>query len=170
VRCDTRPVSEPEDTPGGRGPGGRLLVGALVVLGLVLAWLVAAATIPRWWAQRIGDQVGGSIVNGTLVGLGYGLVFTLLPLVVLVVGIPRCRTWTTRAVVVATAVILALPNLFTLGIVIGVGNAAHAADRTLDVEAPAFRGGTLAGALLAAAIVGFFTYLAVSGRRRGHPA
>jgi hypothetical protein len=76
---------------------------------------------------------------------------------------------TTRAVVVAVvlAVLLALPNLMTLGIVIGRGNAAHAGDRVLDVEAPAFRGGTLAGAVLAVLLVGFVAYLLVS-RRRAH--
>ena len=63
---------------------------------------------------------------------------------------------------VALAVILALPNLMTLGIVLGRGNAAHAGDRILDVEAPAFRGGTLAGALLAGLLVGFVAYLLVS--------
>ena len=50
---------------------------------------------------------------------------------------------------IAFAVLLAIPNLLTLGIVLGVGNAAHAGDRILDVEAPAFRGASLAGALIA---------------------
>jgi hypothetical protein len=53
----------------------------------------------------------------------------------------------------------------TLGIVLGRGNAAHAGDRILDVEAPAFRGGTLAGALLAAALVLLIGYLVTSRRR-----
>jgi len=65
----------------------------------------------------------------------------------------------------AVAVILALPNLMTLGIVLGRGNAAHAGDRILDVEAPAFRGGTFAGALLACLLVGFVLYLLLSRDR-----
>ena len=67
----------------------------------------------------------------------------------------------------ALAIVFALPNLMTLGIVLGRGNAAHAGDRILDVEAPAFRGGTLAGAILAVLLVGFCAYLIVS-RGRAH--
>jgi hypothetical protein len=141
------------------------LVVALVVL--LVAGLIASATVPRWWAHRVGDQVDGSITQGTLLGLFYGFVFTFLPVVVLVLVLRWRRT--TRAVIVAVvlAVLLALPNLMTLGIVIGRGNAAHAGDRVLDVEAPAFRGGTLAGAILAVLLVGFVAYLVVS-RRRAH--
>lgn len=63
------------------------------------------------------------------------------------------------------AVVLASPNLFTLGIVLGRGDAAHAGDRTLDVEAPGFRGGTLAGAILAALALLGVKYLLVSRQR-----
>jgi uncharacterized membrane protein len=38
-------------------------------------------------------------------------------------------------------------------------------DRTLDVDAPAFRGGSLAGALLACALIGLVAYLIVSRNR-----
>jgi hypothetical protein len=59
----------------------RRVVVALVVVGaLTLLGLIGAAFLPRWWAQRIGDQVGGSITTGTSLGLFYGFVFTLLPL------------------------------------------------------------------------------------------
>ena len=127
---------------------------------------MASATIPRWWAQRIGDQVDGSIVSGTLVGLFYGFVFTLLPLLIVGAVLIWKPTW--RAIVMALvfAVLLAIPNLFTLGIVLGVGNAAHAGDRILDVEAPAFRGASLAGALAAGALVALVWYLVASRRRR----
>jgi hypothetical protein len=60
---------------------------------------------------------------------------------------------------------VAAPNLLTLGIVLGRGNGAHAGDRILDVEAPEFRGGTLAGALLAGACVAVAWYLLASRRR-----
>jgi hypothetical protein len=141
-----------------------LVVGLVVLL---VAGLIASATVPRWWSHRVGDQVDGSITQGTLLGLFYGFVFTFLPVVVLVLILRWRRT--TRAVTVAVvlAVLLALPNLMTLGIVIGRGNAAHAGDRVLDVEAPAFRGGTLAGAILAVLLVGFVAYLVIS-RRRAH--
>jgi hypothetical protein len=153
------------------GPGDvnwpRRLIAAAVVAGLViLAGLIASATIPRWWAQRIGDQVEGSIVTGTFLGLFYGFVFTMLPLLALVIILRLRRTLGALAVAVGLALILAIPNLMTLGIVLGTGNAAHAGERILDVEAPAFRGGTLAGALIAIALVGLVSWLLVS-RRRG---
>ncbi len=66
---------------------------------------------------------------------------------------------------VAVAIFLALPNLFTLGIVLGRGDAAHAGDRTLDVDAPGFRGGTLAGAILAVLFLVGVRYLLESRRR-----
>jgi energy-coupling factor transporter transmembrane protein EcfT len=121
--------------------------------------------VPRWWAQRIGNQVDGSITQGTLLGLFYGFVFTLLPLAVLVLILRWRSSWRWVVFAVVLAAILALPNLMTLGIVLGRGNAAHAGDRILDVEAPAFRGGTLAGAILAGLLVGFVAYLVVSRNR-----
>ena len=141
------------------------LVVALVVL--LVAGLIASATVPRWWAHRVGDQVDGSITQGTLLGLFYGFVFTFVPIAVLLLIVRLRRTTRTVVVAVVLAVLLALPNLMTLGIVVGRGNAAHAGDRVLDVEAPAFRGGTLAGAILAVLLVAFVGYLVVS-RRRAH--
>lgn len=127
--------------------------------------LVASATIPRWWAQRLGDQVEGSIVTGTFVGLFYGFVFTALPFLVLAAVLRWRRT--VRAIVIALvlAFVLAIPNLMTLGIVLGRGNAAHAGERILDVEAPAFRGASLAGAVIALAMGAFVGYLIASRER-----
>jgi hypothetical protein len=143
----------------------KLLVTAVVVGIVLLLGLIASATIPRWWAQRIGDQVDGSIVAGTLVGLFYGFVFTFLPLLVLAGVFRWKRTWRALVMAAAFAILLAIPNLLTLGIVLGTGNAAHAGDRILDVEAPAFRGASLGGALLAAGLILFVGYLLYSGGR-----
>jgi hypothetical protein len=143
----------------------RLLVSGAVVVALVLGGLIASATIPRWWAQQIGEQVGGSIVTGTLVGLFYGFVFTALPLLVLASVARWRRTPRATAVAIGIALVLAIPNLMTLGIVLGTGNAAHAGERTLDVEAPAFRGASLAGALIALGMAGFVAFLMVSRKR-----
>jgi hypothetical protein len=145
--------------------GRRAFWAAVVVVAVLLGGLIASATVPRWWAQRVGDQVNGSITQGTLLGLFYGFVFTLLPIAVLLLILRWRTTWRWVVFALALAVILALPNLMTLGIVLGRGNAAHAGDRILDVEAPAFRGGTLAGALLAFVLVGFVAYLIVSRGR-----
>lgn len=147
---------------------GRRLVWTGVGIGvLLLAGLAASATVPRWWAHRVGDQVDGSITQGTFLGLVYGFVFTLLPIAVLVLVLRWRRTKTTVIVAVVVALLLSAPNLMTFGIVVGRGNAAHAGDRVLDVEAPAFRGGTLVGAILAGALIAVIAYLVVS-RDRAH--
>ena len=145
--------------------GRRAFWAGVVLVGVLLAGLIASATVPRWWAQRVGDQVDGSLTQGTLLGLFYGFVFTLLPIAVLLLILRWRTTWRWVVFAVALAAILALPNLMTLGIVVGRGSAAHAGDRILDVEAPAFRGGTLAGALFACALIGFVAYLVVSRGR-----
>ena len=140
--------------------------GAGLVL-IVLAVLVTSATVPRWWAHRVGDQVDGSITQGTTLGIVYGFVFTFLPIVAIVLILRWRRTWKTIAAALAIGILLALPNLMTLSIVVGSGSAAHAGDRVLDVEAPAFRGGSLVGAVVAVLVVSLIVYLAVS-RRRAH--
>jgi hypothetical protein len=138
-------------------------VGALAVV-LLGVW-IGAAFIPRWWSHRIGDQVDGSIPAGITLGLVYGFLFTVLPLVVVLWAVRKRRSWQAYLVFAAIAVILALPNLFTLGIVLGRGDAAHAGDRTLDVDAPGFRGGSLAGAILAGLLLLGIVYLLRSRRR-----
>jgi hypothetical protein len=143
----------------------RIGIGVVAVVTLTLVALIGAAFLPRWWAQRIGDQVQGSITTGGFLGLFYGFVFTLLPLVVLWLVFRFLKTWRRRAVGVGVTLLLAAPNLLTLGIVLGNGNGAHAGDRILDVEAPAFRGGTLAGALLAIACLSGAWHLVRSRRR-----
>ena len=137
--------------------------GVLVVF--VAAVFIASATVPRWWAHRIGDQVDGSITQGTLLGLFYGFVFTLVPIAFVVLILWWRRTWKTVVLALFVGIVFALPNLMTLSIVVGRGNAAHAGDRTLDVDAPAFRGGTLAGAILAALLIACIAYLLVSRNR-----
>jgi hypothetical protein len=138
-------------------------VGALAVV-LLGVW-IGAAFIPRWWSHRIGDQVDGSIPAGITLGLVYGFLFTFLPLVVVLWAARKRRSWQAYLVFAAIAMILALPNLFTLGIVLGRGDAAHAGDRTLDVDAPGFRGGSLAGAIFAGLLLLGIVYLLRSRRR-----
>ncbi len=160
-------MTEPTGIDSGPDWGRRALWVAALLVVLVVAGLIASATVPRWWAHRVGDQVDGSITQGTLLGIFYGFVFTFLPVVVLLLVLRWRRTARTIVVALVLALVLALPNLMTLGIVLGRGNAAHAGDRVLDVEAPAFRGGTLAGAILAVLLVGFVAYL-IASRRRAH--
>lgn len=133
----------------------------LVLVLLVVAYIgfrISAAFFPRWWAQRVGEQVGGGVTKGTLWGLFYGFVFTAIPLLLLFQIRRRFFSWTWRIVVAVVALLLAAPNWLTLSVVAGNSKAAHAGERILDVEAPGFRagtlGGVLAGALLALVITG----------------
>ena len=117
----------PTPAPAPRKPlGSRLVVLGGVLVSLVIAYFIAAATIPRWWARRIGDQVDGSGSAGVGIGLFYGFVFTFVALLVLSFALRRDRSWRARGWLLAVAILLALPNLFTLGIVLGSGGAAHA--------------------------------------------
>jgi hypothetical protein len=145
--------------------GHRLLLLGVILVAAVVVYFIAAATIPRWWAHRIGDQVDGSGTAGIGLGLFYGFVFTFLPLLVLSFALVRRRSWRMRAWFLAGAIVLALPNLFTLGIVLGTGSAAHAGERTLDVEGPYFRAATLAGAIVGVLAVVGVRYLWYSRRR-----
>lgn len=164
-------IADHPPPPAGTPLGRRLLLLAGAVVAIVVVYFIAAATIPRWWAQRIGDQVDGSIAAGTALGLFYGFVFTFVPLLVLSFAARRGRPWRARAWLAVAAVVLALPNLMTLGIVLGTGSAAHAGERILDVDGPNFRAFTLVGAILGALAVVGVRYLMASRRRaRGREA
>ena len=139
--------------------GRRLLLGLGLALAVVIAVLIASAAVPRWWAQQIGDRVDGSITRGVYVGLFYGFVFSFLALLVFILVMRRGRTVKAVAIGLGAALLLATPNMLTLGIVLGVGSGAHAGDRVLDVEAPAFRGATLAGAIVAMLLAAYIWYL-----------
>ena len=143
----------------------RALIWICVAVGLVGLGFLGAAFLPRWWAHLIGNQVNGSIVAGVALGLFYGFVFTLLPFLMLRFAFSKRRTLKAWAIMLGVAVLLAVPNLLTLGVVLGSGHAAHAGERTFDVEAPAYRGASLAGAILAVLAFGLLTYL-ISERGR----
>jgi uncharacterized membrane protein len=151
----------------------RWLKAALWIVGAVAAALIlgriAGAFFPRWWAHRVGDQVNESIAAGIALGLFYGFAFVALPILVLRWAFRKRRHWKVWAISFVLALILALPNLLTLGIVLGHGHAAHAGERTLDVEAPAFRTSSLIGAIAAVLAWAVFEYMLISrwlGRRR----
>ncbi len=131
----------------------------------VVALILGAAFLPRWWSHRIADQASGSFANGIGLGLFYGFVFTLLALVVLWFGVRRITSWKGRVILLGMALLIASPNLLTLGIVLGTGDAAHAGERTLDVDAPGFRTSSLIGAVVAALVV-FAVALLLRSRRR----
>lgn len=148
------------------GLGRKLLTVAIVAGLLVAAYVFAVSVLPRWWSHQVGDQVDGDLTTGGLLGFMYGFLATLLPLLVIGVvwRLGRRTTWA-WVVGVSVALVLAAPNLITLGITLGNGSAAHAADRTLDVEAPWFRGGMVIGVAVAALVAAYVAYAAVSRSR-----
>jgi len=143
----------------------RALVVILVILVLIGVGFLGYAFLPRWWAHRIGGQANGGFTTSILVGLFYGFVFTALPLAMLRFTFNKRRPWKTWAWMFGVGILLALPNLLTLGIVVGSSSAAHAGQRTLDVDAPGFRGASLGGALTALAAFLLWEYLRYSRRR-----
>ena len=158
---------QPHEAHSSKSLGRRAATVAIWLVIVIVLALIGSAVLPRWWAHRIGAQVNGSMTSGITLGLFYGFVFTLLPVTLLWFTFRKRRTLKTALVLAVVAIVLAGPNLMTLGIVLGSGNAAHAGERTLDVEAPDFRASSLIGALIAFAALGAISYLVVS-RHRAH--
>ncbi len=149
-----------------RNWGTKIVLVLITIVLLALAGLLAVTWLPRWWAHRVGAVVDGTISTGVFAGLTCGVVFTAIPLLLL----RRVFAWrgvavASRVVWLILAAIFAAPNLTTLAIVLGNGNTAHAAERTLDVDAPAFRTSTAVGAVIGAGLVLLWWSL-LAGRRR----
>ena len=164
------PAPAPAATGGGherRDLKRRVITIVLALIAMVLIYFAAAAYVPRWWAHRISSAVNGQLSTGTLLGVCFGIVFTILPLGLLWLTMRRSMRWKTRLLWVLLALILAAPNLMTLGVAIGTGSGAHAGQRTMDVDAPMFRGATLIGTLVAVAV---FVAMIVVYRRRAPKA
>ena len=142
----------------------RVVIGLVVVAGGFLAYVIGAAVIPRWWAQRIGNFVDGRLTVGGALGAALGFVFTVLPLLVLWAALRWRGGWRRWLGFVLAAVLVAAPNLMTLGVVAGRGNAAHAGERILDVYGPGFRAGTLVGVVVGLVLFGVLAYLVTSRR------
>ncbi|MCL2781100.1 MAG: permease [Actinomycetia bacterium] len=151
----------------------RVILGVVIVVLLVAGYFIATLALPRWWASAIGSQAGGKDGHGgsgTWWGLGYGFVFTLIPLIVLRQLVRKGLTWKARGWIVLGAVILAAPNLMTLGIVAGSGSGAHKGSNTMDLRAPGFRGATLIAVIVAAVVFVIGQYLVTARRRRERAA
>lgn len=125
--------------------------GVMILVVLVAAFVlyrIAASFLPRWWAQRVADQAGGSMGKGTTWGLFYGFVFTFIPVLVFFQARRKLFNWKAKIAVVVVALILAAPNWLTLVVVAANSNAAHAGERIMDVDAPGFRWATLIGVIV----------------------
>ncbi|MFD2793521.1 hypothetical protein ACFS27_08165 [Promicromonospora vindobonensis] len=153
--------------PDWRDVGKRLIGVAVVIVAVWLIYLFLDAFLPRWWAQMIGNAVDGSFAAGAWWGLLIGAVFTLAPVLLLAQAILTRRSWQVRSGFLALAVVFSVPNLLTLGIVLGTSAAAHAGERILDVDGPAFRGGTAWGAVIGGIVALTIVTMGVLYRRRG---
>lgn len=145
----------------------KVLSVVVTLLVLVVAYFILAAFIPRWWAQSVGSLAGQSFTRGILWGLLFGIVGTTVPLVLLT-WVWQVRGWKYRrgaqVLLAVIALVVAIPNLMTLSVVLGGGNAAHAGERIMDVDAPGFRGASLVGAIFG--VLGYALFLAVTWRYR----
>lgn len=166
----TRTPSSGENWRDWRGWVKRLLVAAGAILVLWLVYQFLAAFLPRWWAQTIGNAVDGSFAAGSWWGFLIGAVFTAAPVVLLALAVwPGRRAMPVRTGLVVLAIVCAAPNLLTMSVVLGTTNASHAGERIMDVDAPAFRGASLAGALvggvLALGLTGFVAWFRLRGKQ-----
>jgi len=145
----------------------RSLVAVLVVVLLVIAYFVARSLLPRWWASLAANLSNGAFGWGLFWGLFIGFVFTILPLFVARVTFRRGLEWRRRGWRALGTLVLAGPNLMTLGVVTGSSDGAHAGHARLGRDAPGFTGSTLAGVLVAAvASVAIWSFLAKHSRQR----
>ena len=150
------------DGPSGRQPtappqrntGQRVVVWLSIAAIVIVLVLIGAQVIPRWWSHRVASVVGGSLSTGALYGLFIGFVFTLVPLVLLALVIRyrrEGRSWKGWIGWFVLVLLTAAPNLMS--------GAAHAAERTFDVEAPGFRLWSLIGAIAGALAMALLVYL-----------
>jgi len=145
----------------------RLILICIAVIAAILLAVLVIAVGPRWWAQRVGNMVDGRLFMGSVIGIVFGMVFTIAPLVLLAVAARHLRTIKKAVAALVVGLLLALPNIATLAIVVGTGSAAHAGERILDVDGPGFRGGSLVGAIIGSVLAAWIIYLMWSRRRRG---
>ncbi len=143
----------------------RLVIGGVTLLVLIGLILLAGAVIPRWWATRIGNIGDKRLTVGSFLGIAIGAIFTLVPLLILWIGWRIRRSFRRWLITIAVALIVAFPNLATLGIWTGTGSGADLARKDTGIEAPGFLGGTLVGVIIGAATAVLIMYLSFSRRR-----
>lgn len=144
--------------------------GLVIVAALVVTYLVLAAFLPRWWAQRVGSLASGSFASGIAWGLMFGVLCTAVPLLLFYLAWrsrrrAHAKVWVIGSLILG--VLVAIPNLLTLTVVLGGNSAAHAGERTMDVDAPGFRGASLWGAIIGVVVFALAVFLQYRYRRRG---
>lgn len=140
-----------------------VLLLVFVAAGAFLGWIIAITVGFRVWANWLGDRIDGSMLEGTLWGLSLGFFFSVIPLIIARQALRRRLSFVARLVILAIALVLALPNIATLAIHFGSGKGAHAGQRIFDVDAP----GVIVGSYVGIAIgVAVFLLLTVWGLMR----
>lgn len=153
ARPDTHDAGRDQRTYDKKGITAGKVLNWLVLL-LVLAALVVLAVgvarefFPRRWAEEIVAVVDGSRTRGLLYGFGVGLVFTLIPLLILAQARRRFFNWTWRVIVLVLAIIVALPNWLTVAVALGRSRSALDGRLLLDQSGQGFRDGSAAGAVV----------------------
>ena len=161
-------ADEPRRVPATDGNSGwktRIIVTLVALVAAFVLWKFGTAYAPRKWAHVVGSQSGGSMLRGSLWGIFYGFVFSIIPLLVLAQTRRAFLKWPAKIGVAVVAVVFAIPNLLTASIVWGSSKAAHAGERILDVEAPGFRSGTVIGLIVGVVAAGALVFLSFNRAR-----
>ncbi len=130
----------------------RIILIIIAVVVVVIGYFVGAAFLPRWWSRQLGDWTQKSFTRGLLLGLAFGIMFTLIPLAIAATVFLRRLNQRVRAVIVLLAITAAVPNLLTLGVSAGSGHGARVASNYMDIYSPFFQGATLIGAIVAVVV------------------
>ena len=142
----------------------QLIVALVAIVAIVLVLLFGVYVLPRWWAGVIANRVRGSLTAGVVLGVLLGGVLTLAALVVAALAFHRHVSWRRRALVLGAALVIAAPNLITLGIAFGRGGGARSGRLKLDANGDGFRGASLVGAVLGVVAFVGLRYLLASRR------
>lgn len=157
-----------QETPRKKGNwAARIILVAAALLVLVIAYFALAAILPVWWANVIRSQVQGNLGAGILVGMFYGFIFTLVPLMAAWQATRKSVGWAWKFAILLLAVALATPNLLTAGIMFGNSEAAHNGQRILGTEATWFALWTQISAIAAVVIFAVGVILWRIWRQRG---
>lgn len=131
-----------------------------VALALVVLVVLGVAVLPPWWASLIGGWVDGVQSRGIVLGLVLGIVFTLLPIGLVLLALRSGLSSRARIALIVGALLLLLPSVLTIAIWAGSSDARS----VLVIEAPGFRGATVIG--IALVVVALVVVLVVRARSR----
>ncbi|ALG87078.1 hypothetical protein ACH46_20345 [Gordonia phthalatica] len=146
----------------------KVILGIVTLLVVVIGYYILQRFLPEWWARSMSTRIDGSFATGTSYGLLFGVLGAAVPLVlaliaILLIGRGPKSVFSWLLGVVSLAFLI--PNLLTLGIVIGDGSGARMGRRLLDIGTPGFRGATLIGVIIGI-VIGVAIDFYLLGKRR----